>query len=153
MMRTLVSDNGIMHSPRLSLGQLLMIVLFKCSSKHARHVFFIASLVGQFNHYAKHRQMAMQKLNAAMQLAFREGATSLPMAMGSRVWGGTGLDTILTETALTQAKTDDELRGLAQRVIGICPKLLSYASAEEMTKDLLDLLRAQREQIGEALPA
>lgn len=151
MMRTLVSDNGITRATRLSFGQVLMVMLFKCSSRHAKHVFFIASLVGQFNYYAKHRQMAMQKLNAAMRLAYRDGATTLPMAMGGKVWGGTGLDQVLTETALTQAQSDEELRQLAQRVIGISPRWARYDTVAEMTNDLLDLLRTQREQIGEAL--
>lgn len=148
-MRTLVSDNGITQSQPFSIGQWLTILLFKCSSKHARHVFYIASLVGQFNYYAKHRQMAMQKLNDAMKLALRDGATGLPMAMGSRVWGGTGLDQVLTEKALQQSRTDEDLRALAQRVLDISPTPYRYADQSEMLDDLMVLLRAQREQLQE----
>lgn len=153
MIRTLVSDNGIKQSTRLSLGQIFMIMLFKCSSKHAKHVFFIASLVGQFNHYAKHRQMAVQKLNAAMQLAFREDAMGLPMAMGSKVWGGTGLDKVLTETTLAQARTEEDLRSLAESVMNIKPSWARYATSDKMMEDLLDLLRSQRQLVDEALAA
>jgi hypothetical protein len=150
-MRTLVSDYGITNSTS-SFKQTLMALFFRCLSKHAQHVFFISSLVGQFNHYAKRRQMVMSKLNAAMRLTYRDGATQLPMAMRGGIWGNTNLDQILTENALMQSRNVNDLRVLARKVIDVSPRWSRYAPVDEMADDLVILLREQCVQMGHPLP-
>lgn len=145
MMRTLVSDNG---STRPTIGQLLTVLFYKfLLSKHGKHVFFIASLYGQFNHYANQRDGAIEKFNEAMRLAHRGDAMRLPMAMRGRVWDGTGIDQVLTEHALIEAQDEDQLRSLARKVIEVSMRWTRYAPLNEMTDDVTEYLRNQRDHL------
>jgi len=127
-------------APRLGFRDHATIFLFKRVSKHAQRIFFLASLGGQFNHYATQRRMAMAKLNEAMQLSFREDAMKLPMYLSQRVWGRTGLGNVLTEESLQQAETDGDLRELAAKVVDISPTWAHYAPRDEMVDDVVELL-------------
>lgn len=146
-MQTLVSDNG--HTQR-TLGHGLMVLFYKCVSKHAKHVFFIASLHGQFSHYAQHRRMALSKLNEVMQLAYRPDALRLPEAMHAQVWEGTGVDEVITEKAIVSAANDDGIDDLAKRVVDVSPQWSRYAPLEEMIKDVAVWIRSQRAHYLEA---
>ena len=146
-MQTLVSDNGYAHRP-WSHG--LMVLFFKCVSKHAKHVFFIASLHGQFSHYAKHRRMAIGKLNQVMQLAYRPDALRFPEALHAQVWQGTGVDEVLTESAIVNAVTDAEVTSLASKVVNVSPLWCRYADMAEMIKDTAMWVRSQHQHFLEA---
>ncbi len=147
MRRTNASDNG--STDVSSLGHFFLVLFFKCLSKHAQHMFYISSLCGQFNHYAKHRAMAASKLNAAMNLAYREKAIELPMAMHGQVWGNTSVNQVLNETTLCQATTEESLRALAHRVIDVSPRWIRYAPESEWITDVMALLRNQRKHLIE----
>lgn len=131
-------------SPRRDLRDWATMLLFKCVSKHAQHVFYIASLAEQFNHYSRFRRAAMDKLNEAMKLAYRPEAIQLPIALSDRVWGKAGLREVISDDALLRAKTEDELRALAQKVIAMTPHWALYAPDDEMKEDVINLLRHQR---------
>lgn len=144
MSRTQVSSHG--NTP-FSFGQFFMALLLKCVSKHARHVFFIASLHSQFSEYANHRRMALSKLNEAMRLAHREEALSFPEAMRGRVWDGTGLEEILTEQAVVKAANDEAVTLLARKVVDISPRWSRYGKLDEMIQDTADWIRSQRDHL------
>lgn len=147
MMRTAVSDNGNTHS---TIGQGLLVFFYKCVSKHAKHVIFIASLHGQFNHYAKTRRMAVDKLNKVIDLAYRPDALQFPEKLHARVWDGTGVNEILTETAVAHADNEDAVLELAAKVVNISPPWSRYASTEEMVKDTAEWIRSQHDHMREA---
>lgn len=130
------------HGARTRLGfrDHATIFLFKRVSKHAQRIFYLASLGGQFNHYAIQRRMAMVKLNEAMQLSYREDAIKLPMYLSQRVWGGTGLEDILTEESLEHASRRGELSLLASQVVDISRDWAHYAPREEMINDVTEFL-------------
>jgi hypothetical protein len=134
-----VSDYGT--GTRLGFRDHATIFLFKRVSKHAQRIFFLASLGGQFNHYATQRRMAMVKLNEAMQLSYREDAIKLPMYLSQRVWGGTGLEDILTEESLESASRQGKLEVLAGQVVDVARDWAHYASRDEMIGDVTELLK------------
>lgn len=139
------------HGPQTRLGfrDHATIFLFKRVSKHAQRIFFLASLGGQFNHYATQRRMAMVKLNEAMQLSYREDAIKLPMYLSQRVWGRTGLEDILTEEALEAATSPADMENLAGRVVDISPTWAHYAPREEMIGDVMELLNHHCRELKE----
>jgi hypothetical protein len=132
------------------MGQTVLALFYKCVSKHAKHVFFIASLHGQYSHYAQHRRMAVEKLNEVIDLAFRPEALHFPIALHAKVWKDTGVDQILTETAIVNAVTEAEVRTLATKVVQISPRWSRYGTEEEMIKDTAAWIRSQHQHYLEA---
>lgn len=147
MMRTAVSVNGNAHS---NVGQGLLVFFYKCVSKHAKHVIFIASLHGQFNHYAKSRRMAVDKLNKVIDLAYRPSALEFPEKLHARVWNGTGVNEIATEEAIVNADSEEAVLNLATKIVDISPSWSRYASKEEMVNDTAEWIRSQHDHIREA---
>lgn len=142
MSHVTVNHNG--NTP-FSISHFFMALFLRCVSKHAKHIFFIASLHGQFNEYARHHRMAMSKLNQAMRLAHREEALSLPVAMRNKIWKGTGLEDVLTEQAVANAATAGEVRRLAVGVLRVAPEWARYGRLEEMVRDISDWICSQRD--------
>jgi hypothetical protein len=139
--------------PRFSIGQGLLTLLGKITSKHAKHVFFIASLHAQYNHYNQHRQMAAmatKKLNEVIDLAYRPEALDLPVMLRDKMWGKTGLENVLTECAIVNATTADEVADLARKVVQISPRWSRYGTEQEMVEDTSTWIRSQHQHLLEA---
>lgn len=134
---------------RLGVRDYATTFLFKRVSKHAQRIFFLASLGGQFNHYAKQRRMAMEKLNEAMRLAKREDAMKLPIFLAQRVWGRTRVEDILTEDAIQAASTPAAMQALAHQVVEHSPAWAHYAPVEEMVGDVVEFLGHHRNELKE----
>lgn len=139
--------------PRFSIGQGLLALYGKIASKHAKHVFFIASLHAQYNHYNQHRQMAAmatKKLNEVIDLAYRPDALDLPAMLHDKMWGKTGLENVLTEAAIVNATSDDEVATLARNVVHISPRWSRYGTEAEMVEDTSTWIRSQHQHLLEA---
>lgn len=138
---------------RFSLSQGLLTLLGKITSKHAKHVFFIASLHAQYNHYNQHREiaaMAAKKLNEVIDLAYRADALDLPAMLHEKMWGNTGLEAILTENAIVNASNDDDIRALARQVVSVSPKWSHYGTEQEMIEDTSTWIRSQHDHLLKA---
>jgi len=146
-MQTLVSAHGLTQR---SFGHSLMVLFYKCVSKHAKHVFFIASLHGQFSQLAEHRRMAIGKLNQVMQLAYRPDALRFPEAVHAQVWQGTGIEDVLTEAAVINAVDDSTVIALARQVVSVAPRWARYASTNEMIDDTAAWIRSQHDHYRHA---
>jgi hypothetical protein len=145
-----IADDAL---PRFTFSNGLLSLLGKITSNHIKHVFFIASLHAQFNHYNQHRRMAMmatKKLNEVIDLAYRPDAMDLPALLHDKVWGKTGLEEVLTESAIVNATTSDDVVMLARKVISISPPWSRYGTEEEMVEDTSTWIRSQHEHLLEA---
>lgn len=145
-----IADDAL---PRFSFSSGLLSLLGKVTSKHAKHVFFIASLHAQFNHYNQHRRMAMmatKKLNEVIDLAYRPDAMDLPALLHDKVWGNTGLEDVLTESAIVNATTSEDVSMLARKVVSISPRWSRYGTEDEMVQDTSTWIRSQHEHLLEA---
>ena len=129
---------------RPSISSFLTKLLFKCVSKHGKRIFYIASLCGQFDHYAQRHGMTVKRLNEAMRLAHREQSAHIPHGLRSRVWDGTGLEDVLTADRLEQADTRNKLVQLAREIYAISTPW-RYSSEREMVDDIACALKARRE--------
>ena len=128
--------------------QWLIVLFFKCISKHAKRIFYIASLNGYLNHYATKHRLAADRLNAAIRLAYREETLRQSETFSTQVWGNSGLETILSEDALAKANSEEALHVLAQRVVDVAPPWTRFTkNPQEIVGAVLEMLKSRRHEM------
>lgn len=127
------------HVPRW-----MLVLFFKCISKHSKRIFYISSLNGYLNQRLD-QQLAASRLNEVMRLAYREETLHQSEVISPQVWGDTGLESVVTPQSLLDATDDQRLRALASKVVDISPLWARYSrQRDEMVNGIAQMLGSRR---------
>lgn len=131
-----------------SISQRLLQLSYKCVSKHAKHIFFIASLHGHFSQYSAHKEMAIDKLNNVIDLAYRSKSLELPFVLHERVWGPTNIEKVFNESSLMNALSNGSVSVLAKQIVDVSPRWMHYARDQEMVEDISHWINSLRPEMS-----
>ena len=115
-------------------------LMSKLTSRHGKRIIFITSLYFQVVRLERLKSDAMTKLNEIMSLAACEDALRFPVAIRGMVWHNTDLSSTLSEELLDTDISEDRVKEISERVVGLTPKWLRYGQTE-MLADVGALIR------------
>lgn len=121
-------------------AHLFAFMVSKLASNHGKRVLYITSLYCHVVRFERMQKDAIAKLNRVMQVAHRERAMDLPVAMRQYVWQDTSIDDLLNEDLLSGTLTATKARDLSAKVVDLAPAWLRYGPRERMVQETFELL-------------
>lgn len=139
-----------------NLKQVLQAIVFKFLERFlprkTKRLVFMCTFIGCVKKINTPSKKVLSKINELLHVSDNDGAISLPMMFGCRLWesklpGGVYLN-YLSKPAIKLADLKDrnlssaELRIVANTILASCPKWLVYDSKRVMRTDIISLISA-----------
>lgn len=112
-------------------------------SARMKRLILLASVSGRLKEPETFSNETLAKLNKVMELSMRDNASMIPIQLSKAIWHGRTSKEIIQDEPAAITSAEDRLIRAAKRIYNAAPQWLRYGDEEQMTADLIKLLRLQ----------
>jgi len=138
IMSTVTTEQSKTFSLRSFLTAPLLLLASICMSRHAKRLFYFASLYANLLPLESLKSDVLGRLNRLMHLASCDDAMVMPAVLSRAVWGNIDV----THYLPTEASNEVTANVCAYQLVSLVPRWMRFGSIDEMKDETLQFFRS-----------